>query len=397
MRRAAFIALVGMLWIGTGLWGNAHTAFAADKVLNFGLLKATTGPAAVWGIPNSRSITMHALKINEQGGFKVKGQTYKWNPIVYDHKYVPAEAVKAVNKAIYADKCSFLSIMGGSTTLACIPFMKENKILSVNDAGGGKAVTNPDNPLVFRYNPAIEGSYARFLPYLAKHEGIKTMAVLNPDDETGRSGLDAVTPIAKANNIKIITTEFYERGIKEFTPLLTRVLAKNPDLIDTCYTDPTSCALVNKQARELGYKGVILLLWGPNPKDVISIGGPHAEKAYMGVTGVLEPQTPEQKEFYQRFLKKYPANEWDCNYWTHTEQIPCVTKAIVETQSFDPFVLAKHIENMTWDSPIGPMRVGGGKLYGIKRQVIYPSTLYRVEGGKPVYKTTLTDVPDFLK
>jgi branched-chain amino acid transport system substrate-binding protein len=398
MKKVILIATVGLLSLGTGFWGNPSPALAADaKILNFGLVKATTGPAAVWGIPNSRSISMGASKINDQGGFKVKGQIYKWNPIVYDHKYVPAEAVKAVNKAIYADKVSFLSIMGGSTTLACIPLMKENKILSVNDAGGGKAVTNPDNPLVFRYNPSIEGAYARILPYLMKQEAIKTMAVLNPDDETGRSGLDAVKPIAQVNNLTIITTEFYERGTKEFTPMLTRVISKNPDLIDTSYTDPTSCALINKQARELGYKGIILLLWGPNPKDVITIGGPHAEKAWMGVSGPLEPQTPDQKDFYNRFLKNWPASEWDSNYWTHSEQIPCVTKAIVETQSFDPFVLAKHLETMTWDSPLGSMKVGGTKLFGIKRQMIFPSTYYRVEGGKPVFKMTLTQVPDFLE
>ncbi|HYB22011.1 MAG TPA: ABC transporter substrate-binding protein [Thermodesulfobacteriota bacterium] len=387
----SFVIIGALLQIGLGS-ASAEEA----KVINFGLLKAISGPAAVWGIPNSRSISMGAEKINDQGGFKVKGQTYKWNPIVYDHKYVPAEAVKAANKAIYGDKCMFLSIMGGSITLASIPLMKENKILSVNDAGGGKAVTNPDNPLVFRYNPSIEAAYARFLPYLMKQEGVKTMAVLNPDDETGRSGLDAVKSIAQFDNLKIIGTEFYERGIKEFTPILVRVIAKNPDMIDTSYSDPTSCALINKQARELGYKGAILLLWGPNPKDVISIGGANAEKAWMGVSGPLEPQTPEQKEFYNRFLKKWSASQWDSNYWTHSEQIPCITKAIVETQSFDPFVLAKHMETMTWDSPLGPMRVGGSKLFGIKRQVIFPSTLYRVEGGKPVLKVIITDVPEFL-
>lgn len=397
MRKAKFIAVIGALLLGTGLWGNPDLALSADaKVLKFGVVQALTGPAAVWGIPTSRSVSMGAWKINEGGGFKVKGQTYKWEPLIYDHKYVPAEAVKAINKAIYADKVSFLGIMGGSPTLACMSLMKENNILSLNNAAGGKAVTNPDNPLVFRYNPCMEASYARFLPYLMKQEGIKTMAVLNPDDETGRSGLDSAKLIAEINNLKIITTEFYERGTKEFTPLLTRVIAKNPDLIDTSQTDPTSCALINKQARELGYKGVILLIWGPNAKDVISIGGPLAEKAWMGLTGPLEPQNAVQKEFYDRFLKKWSASEWDSNYWTHSEMIPCINKAIVETQSFDPVVLAKHLETMTWDSPLGPMKFGGAKIFGIKRQGIFPSTLYRVEGGKPVFKMTLTSVPDFL-
>jgi hypothetical protein len=31
---------------------------------------------------------------------------YKWEPIGYDHEYIPAEAVKVANKAIYCDKVS---------------------------------------------------------------------------------------------------------------------------------------------------------------------------------------------------------------------------------------------------------------------------------------------------
>lgn len=40
------------------------------------------------------------------GGFQVGKTKYKWEPIGYDHKYIPAEAVKVANKAIYCDKVS---------------------------------------------------------------------------------------------------------------------------------------------------------------------------------------------------------------------------------------------------------------------------------------------------
>jgi len=64
----------------------------------------------------------------------------------------------------------------------------------------------------------------------------------------------------------------------------------------------------------------------------------------------------------------------------------CLTKAIVETQSFDAFVLAKHLESMPWASHLGTLKFGGMKLFGIKRQLIIPLGLDRVENGKIVYK-----------
>ncbi len=95
--------------------------------------------------------------------------------------------MKALNKAIFSDKVQFVNVLGGSCLLASMPLLKANNILSMNSAVGGKATTNPDNPLVFRHNPILETAYAAVWPFLQKREGgFKTVAILNPDDETGR-------------------------------------------------------------------------------------------------------------------------------------------------------------------------------------------------------------------
>jgi len=83
--------------------------------------------------------------------------------------------------------------------------------------------------------------------------------------------------------------------------------------------------------------------------------------------------------------KKYPVSEWDPVLWYHSEIVPCLTKAIVETQSFDPNVLEKHLQTMTWDTPLGPFRFGGSKQFGIKTALVGPLTLLQVQNGKAVY------------
>jgi branched-chain amino acid transport system substrate-binding protein len=389
MKKSIVVLAIGALFLAALSGGVQKTAWAAEaKTLKYGLVVYLTGPASTWGIPVSRGILLGAHKINEKGGFKVGGNTYKWEVIICDSKYIPAEAVKCTNKQLYDDKVSFMNVGGGSCVLAANSLLKEAKMLSLNTAGGGKTVTNPGNPLLFRYNPAIESMYAAIFPFIIKNHGVKTMAAVNPDDETGRSGLEAVTPIAGINKLQIITKEFFERGTKEFSPLLTRVIAKNPDMIETGYTDPTSSALIVKQARELGYKGIVLLAWAPDPKQVLGMAGRNAEGAYMAVAGPVEPQTPEQKEVYNRYLKYFPARDWDPTAWAHTENIPCLTKAIEATQSFDSFKLAAHLENMSWDSPFGTLSFGGSKIFGIKRQLLFPMTLLQVREGKAVYVGT---------
>ncbi|MCK9274929.1 MAG: ABC transporter substrate-binding protein [Syntrophales bacterium] len=387
--RKKFIFIIGICLLSIGMIAGPQTAIAEDaEYVNFGIISYLTGPASPWGIPNYRSISMGADVVNEKGGFKVNGKTYKWKVFSYDSKYIPAEAVKAANKAIYADKCRFLAIGGGANVIACLPLLKSNDILSLNFAGGGKSLTNPDNPRVFRYNPGIENMYSTTYPLLMKREGIKTVAVLNADDETGRSGLAAAKLLADINKLEIVTAEFFERGSKDFSSILTKIISKKPDLIDTSYTDPTSAALMCKQARELGYKGAVLLAWGPDPAQVLKIAGPHAEKAYLAVAGPIEPQNPAQQAVYDRFISKWPEKEWDPNIWPHTELVPCLTKAIEETQSFDSMTLANHLENMKWDSPFGDLSFGLKGVFGIKRQLMFPLGIYQVQGGKPVYLGT---------
>jgi len=375
----------------------ANTNLAhAKKEVNLGIITALTGPAAPWGIGNSRGMQLGAEAINEAGGFKVKGETYKWKVIVYDSKYVPSEAVKALNQAIYSDKISFAAIMGGSPLLGCIPLLKQNNILSLNNAAGGKAVTNPDNPLVFRFNPAIEISYAGQLPYLKKQHGVKTIISINPDDETGRSSAQAVKYVAgKLGGLTIIDSVFFERGSKDFLPILTKIIAKKPDMIETGMTDPTSQALILKQARELGYKGIMHLIWGPDPNHILKIAGSFAEGAYLGTT-LPEPVNAKQKEIKAQFLKKYPEKEWDAMIYSEYCLAEVLTKAIVKCQSFDSAAVAKALEEVTWVDAYGPCAFGGTKLFGIKRQMLQQMNLLRVVKGKPVWVQTAGAPPGIL-
>ncbi|MDY0044428.1 MAG: hypothetical protein RBS82_07135, partial [Syntrophales bacterium] len=87
---------IGICLLIIGLIAAPSQGIAAKaESVNLGIISYLTGPASPWGITDYRSIDMGADLINEQGGFTVKGKTYKWNTLSYDSKYIPAEAVKA--------------------------------------------------------------------------------------------------------------------------------------------------------------------------------------------------------------------------------------------------------------------------------------------------------------
>lgn len=365
------------------------------EVVKFGVISFLTGPAAPWGIPITRAIQVGAEMLNDEGGFVVDGTRYKWEVIIYDSGYVPAEAVSALNRLIFNDEVSFVNVGGAPCALACLPLLQENELLSLNNAGGGVGLTNPDNPLFFRYDPVSESMYASLLPWFKDNENVETIAVINPDDDAGEASYEAAKMITELYGMNIVANEFFERGSTEFTPLLTRVLARNPDLIDTSYSDPTSSALIVKQARELGFDGPILLPHGPDPILTLDVAGPHAEGIYMAIAGPFEPETEIQQKYYDSYVAQWPAEEFDPTFWLYTDMVPALTMAIVKAQSFDPYDIADALEDLVWETPVGTFSFGGTKLYGIKRQLLHSLTLVTVQDGEIVFVKT-ADTPEGL-
>lgn len=388
MKKTSWICGLFILSVLISLTSLESSAMAAEKI-RLGILCALSGPAAPWGIPNSQGITLDAEAVNKRGGIKVGGKIYEFEVLTYDHKYIPAESAKAANKAIFADKCNFLAIQGGAPTMAAIPLMNENNILSLNFAGGADTLIKKENPLLFIYNPSIELMYASVFPYLKKKEKIKTLIIINPNDTSGKSGTVASKAAAEREGLKVISEEFFERGSKDLTAMLTRIIAQKPDLIDTSYTDPTTSALLCKQARELGYKGTVLLAWGPAPAQVKKIAGPHSEKAYMVVAGPLDPRTAVQKKIHKDFVDRWGEKEWDSNVWPQYGLASSLAKGIEAAQSLDPVKIAAALEKVTWDTPVGKLRYGGSKLFGAKRHLLFPITLYQFQKGEAVFLGTL--------
>ena len=86
-----------------------------------------------------------------------------------------------------------------------------------------------------------------------------------PDLPHMKMQLDAAQTIFKLYGLNWLGYEKFPYETKDFSPYISRVLAKNPDIIDTNTTGGDMgalAALLLKQLREAGYKGII---WMPTP------------------------------------------------------------------------------------------------------------------------------------
>jgi len=106
--------------------------------------------------------------------------------------------------------------------------------------------------------------------------------------------------------LTVVATEFYETGTSDFYPMLTKIISKNPDVINLTTSAPGSQSLFIKQIRELGYDG--MLFANSTSSGVVAGLGPEAVEGY--ITGNMDWDSPliseETKALYLEFNERFP-------------------------------------------------------------------------------------------
>ena len=87
----------------------AGNASAQDtKTLILGVSAPMSGAAATWGLGQEWTAKQAAKEINDAGGVKIGGTTYKFEVRAYDNKYNAAEGTKVAQNIVNRDKSRYV-------------------------------------------------------------------------------------------------------------------------------------------------------------------------------------------------------------------------------------------------------------------------------------------------
>ena len=365
----------------------ALPAGAAEKTLNIGVLGPLSGGAAQYGVELQRGAEMRADEINKAGGLKIGGDVYKLKLISYDHKGQAAEAATAANKLVFQDKVKYIIGNAVGATCNAAQTVTEPQKVIFTFVCWGTSNLGPDKPYSFR---ALLSQWEAAEPFYRwvkeKHPNIKRVAVISPNDTSGLDTNTAVVKAVKALGYELVAEETYERGTKDFYPILTKMLAQKPDMIDVAAAPPAEAALLVKQARELGFKGAKGWTAGTNPYNLIQVAGKeNAEGVWSPIninvkSDFVSPAVRAFGDEYEKRYKEMPGVIALANY----AAFDVVTKAMVEAQSVDTDKVLVALTAKQYDTVWGKLVIGGKETYKIDRQFLYPLVISEVRDGKVV-------------
>jgi branched-chain amino acid transport system substrate-binding protein len=262
--------VAGRLLFSAVLFGAVAAAHADD--LKVGLIGPMTGPGAPWGFAAKVSMEILADKVNARGGLDVGGKKYQVQIVTYDDQYKASEAVAAYNRLTVQDGVKIVVIQTSAPTMALKQNLEDDKVIGFTTSYTPAAIDDKTRFLFRGYSTATD-----FMPpyaeWMAKNLKEKKMATLNPNDETGWSQQKTTEALYKKVGFTVVDSELYERSVKDFAPLITKIMATGPDVIDLGASSPATVGMIVRQARDAGYKGRFVQTGGAGWAEAVQAAG----------------------------------------------------------------------------------------------------------------------------
>jgi branched-chain amino acid transport system substrate-binding protein len=273
----------------------------AQTPIKIGASLSLTGTYAQPGSYQKEGYELCAEHLNAKGG--MLGRKVEF--VMYDDQSTPATAVRLYEKLITEDKVD--AVMGpysSPITEAVANVSEKYQKVLVSPLAATTSIFRKGRKYIFMVISPAE-AYLEGLVDMAAKRGLKTVAIVNEDTLFTKASAVGVAEIAKKKGMQVVFQEAYPKGNTDFSALLVKMKAANPDVIaaSTYFDDAVA---ITRQMKELNV----------NPKMYgVTVGGDlpkfydllkqNAEYVYGSTQWEASLPYPGQKEFVDAYQKKF--------------------------------------------------------------------------------------------
>ena len=274
---------------------------AAQGPIRIGASLSLTGTYAKLGKNQHEGYQLCIKDLNAKGGLLGR----KVDLVMYDDQSMPATAVRLYEKLITEDKVD--AVMGpysSPVSEAAANVTEKYKKVMVAPLAATTSIFKKGRKYIFMVISPAEG-YLEGLVDMAAKRGLKTIAVVNEDTLFSKAAAAGAVELAKKKGLQLVYTEAYPKGNTDFSALLTKVKAANPDVIAAATYFDDAVALT-RQMKELNV----------NPKMYgVTVGGDlpefydtlkqNAEFIYGATQWEATLPYPGNQEFFETYKKDF--------------------------------------------------------------------------------------------
>jgi branched-chain amino acid transport system substrate-binding protein len=375
--------------VGVGL-ASLPLPAAAQTPIKIGASMSVTGTYAKPGSYQKEGYDVCIDELNAKGGLLGR----KVELVIYDDQSQPATAVKLYEKLITEDKVD--AVMGpysSAVSEAVANVTEKYKKVMVAPLAATTSIYKKGRKYIFMVITPAE-NYLDGLIDMAAKRGLKTVAIINEDTLFPKASAAGTAEAAKKRGMQVVLQEAYPKGNTDFSALLVKIKAANPDVIaaGTYFDDAVA---ITRQMKELNVNPKMFgLTVGGDLPEFYDLLKQNAEYVYGSTQWDETLPYPGQKEFLAAYTKKF---KHEPSYHAAAGYAGCLIygEAVKRAGTLDADKVREQLLKMEIKTAFGDYKVDADgfqvahKMVMLqwqdgKRVVVWPDDL---AGGKARYPT----------
>ncbi len=374
-------ALVAALALGACSRSEAPTAPAAPAGLTvaIGVAGPLTGGIAHQGKDDENGVALAIAQANARK-LVIGGKPVTFRMMSEDDQGDPKVGTLVAQKFVDAKVAAVIGHLNSGVTIPASEIYARAGIPVISGSATNPALTERGLKGVFRTVGRDDQQGPAIAAYITGELKGARAAIVDDKTAYGEGLAVEVERALKAAGTQIVARERTTDKDTDFKAVLTKIKAKNPDVVFHGGMDATG-GLMLKQARELGIKASFAFGDGACTDEMAQLAGPAGEGLACSQAGL--PAAAASKQFLEAFNAKYGPTKLYAPFYYDATNV--VIEAMRKADSVDPAMFMPEIYKVSHAGATGKIefdakgdrRNAEMTIFRMKGREIVPVAIYR--------------------
>jgi branched-chain amino acid transport system substrate-binding protein len=291
-----------------------------------------------------------ALAVEQANAKKITigGQPVTFKMQSEDDQADPKVGTTVAQKLVDAKVAAVVGHLNSGVTIPASEIYNKAGIPVISGSATNPTLTERGLKNVFRTVGRDDQQGPAIAAYIAGELKGKKVAIIDDKTAYGEGIANEVEKTLKGAKVNVVARERTTDKETDFKAILTKIKAKNPDVVFHGGMDATGGPLL-KQARELGIKAVFAFGDGACTNEMSKLAGPASEGMACSQAGL--PAEAASKEFKDAFTSKYGEIKQYAPYFY--DGTMAIIEAMKKANSTDPAKFTPEMFNISFTGATG--------------------------------------------
>ncbi|MFP6890541.1 MAG: branched-chain amino acid ABC transporter substrate-binding protein [Nitrospinota bacterium] len=366
LRAAGLVVFMALLAAPSG---------ARAAAIKIGVAGPLTGDQAAFGDMLKNGVLLAVSEWNNRGGVTVGGKKMKVEIIWGDDRHDPREGVSIAHKFVNSGVVGVVGHFNSSVSIPASTVYAEAGVVQITPASTNPKLTEQGFSTVFRVCGRDDQQGEVAAAFIVDKLGKKRVAILHDKTTYGQGLANETKRFLALKGVKPVFYSGIIQGDKDFSPVLTAMKQKKPEVVYFGGIHPEAILLVKQMRERLGIKADFMSGDGVFVDEFYKIAGKSAEGTYLSFSPD-QNKIPEAKNVIQMHRKRFGKEVGAYTIYSYVAA-NMILASIAETGSTKGKKIAAHLRSKTWATALGKIQ------FNKKGDVLEsPYVFWQVKGGK---------------